>query len=725
MNSLTYKLAGIFLAMSLVPLIVGGTGAAVLQTAESTLTENNRTLKGLSGLISSAGESLTESARLQAGANAVTEQIARVQESTAAALKDMGDTMFPRAFAIARMRLALADATAAERALLLALNMRHLDPQELKATRDAQMGNLETAMNSLETARGLFITLIREGEARTGWDAFEESLAAWRANHGEFMAEIANLETLVEDMVRGGPLFASASRRAYDTAFVSGKNVREACERDIEVLSQEVVRTAETNIMNAMSSEARTRALVGDLGRESEAAIGKAGDLRAQIESAGRAADRATGLAAEALAGTSSRFWHLMVFSILGVAVAAGLGMALSLRISRPIRKMATHMSLLARGDLSDDVPASDRARKDEIGQLAGAMQDMIHSTRAEIRMANALADGDYTRPMPLRSEFDQLGRALGAMLTISNETLSRVSRAVDRVGTGASAVSQASRALSQGAETSAAALEEISRTVGHVDRQAKDNAVKAREANGLATTSRDAAQRGYNAVTELVSAMSEIQQAGKRIALVAKLIDDIAFQTNLLALNAAVEAARAGRQGKGFSVVADEVRNLSGRSAKAARETGEMVAAMTAQMEAGAQLAARSDREFREIVEATERVAQIFEGISDSSNAQSVAMAQIASGIGQIDAVTQENTVNAGQTASSAQTLSGQAEELRRMVSRFKLLSRREKPFEDGYAGARPQSATPPSNRAAERRLLLSAPEGEENGGPETEQPL
>jgi methyl-accepting chemotaxis protein len=260
-------------------------------------------------------------------------------------------------------------------------------------------------------------------------------------------------------------------------------------------------------------------------------------------------------------------------------------------------------------------------------------------------------------------------------MLKTSNEILRSVTGAIARMSRGAQEVSNTSRSLSQGAMTSAAALEEISRSVGNIDEQAKENAGQARHANDLATASRDAAKRGYDAVNELVTAMGEIQQSGKRIAMVAKLIDDIAFQTNLLALNAAVEAARAGRHGKGFAVVADEVRNLSGRSAKAAKETGDMVAAMTARMEAGTSLAARTDQEFREIVAATDQVAQIFSDIAIASNDQSKALAQISSGLLQIDLTVQDATNNAKDTASAAHSLEEQAEDLRRAVSRFRLL--------------------------------------------------
>lgn len=676
MNSITYKLAAIFIALALVPLVIGTAGTIALQTAERALNENNTALQNLSELLSSAGESLTESVALQANAESVTAQISRDQETTYATLRAMGDTMLPRTFAIAQMRLALSDAAAAERALLLALNMRHLNEDELRETREVQMRTINSALQTLASARATYLNLLNNEEEKKIWREFEHALTAWQDNHAEFMKEIANLEALVNDLVRGGPVFASVARKAYDTVFVSGKNAREACENSIALLNQAIARSAESDVKKAMDLQTASQRLTRNLDKETETSAQRAFQLSDQIQAARDTAMAATENSALALSGTARRFWFMVIFSGLGVAGVMMLGLIWAWRISKPVQRMARHMSSLAQGNVSDNVSESERRRKDEIGQFARAMQDMIEASREEIASANAMAAGDYTHSLPLRSENDQLGRAFSSMVRTTNVTLGGVSRAVDRVGEGASSMSNASRSLSEGAQTSAAAVEEISQTVHSVDRQAQENALHATEANQLATGSRDAARRGYAAVTELVGAMNEIQAAGKKIATVAKLIDDIAFQTNLLALNAAVEAARAGRQGKGFSVVADEVRNLSGRSAKAAQETGVMVEAMTARMEAGSLLAERTDHEFREIVEATDKVAKLFENIASASSAQSSAMAQIAQGLNQIDGVIQANTDNATQTTESAQALLRQAEDLRKMVGRFKLLT-------------------------------------------------
>ena len=374
----------------------------------------------------------------------------------------------------------------------------------------------------------------------------------------------------------------------------------------------------------------------------------------------------------ENMRGTVNR---LIVTTLVLTIAVVFIAIWMAWGISRPIKSMSEIMSRLAIGDMvADDVPERDLGRYDEIGLLARSLQDLTISRRDELDMANAIAHGDYTRTIPLRSELDRLGKALNTMIRINKNALSQVSQAVVEMSYGADSVSDVSVSLSQGVQTSQSVLQVISETVDTVDQQAHENASTAQGANQLAVASRNAAHRGYEAVTELTGSMAQIQQAGKKIAMVVKLIDDIAFQTNLLALNAAVEAARAGRHGKGFSVVADEVRNLSARSAKAAHETGDMVASMLLLMESGTQMAERSDKEFQEIVETTAQVAKLFEDISNASNAQSSSMSQIVHSLQQIENVTQENSENAKQMASSAGTLSRQAEELRQMVSHFRL---------------------------------------------------
>ena len=673
MKSLIFKLTLIFLVLALVPLVIGVNAFLSLQTAEKAVRGNDEALGILSGLIAKTSETIGENVQIQASANNAAGEMASSQGETSQALRDMRDSVLPRTLAISRIRFALSDATSAERALLLALNMRHIEMNELDGIRQSQLKNIDQAMATIANSAKEYAALMEGGEERKIWSEFDTALGSWQTSHREFLTELDNLDRLVEDLIRGGPLFAAASRRVYDSIFVRGREARRECERLIDLLAGNLGQITDTRVRQALDAQQRARQQLGDLARDTEAARSRAASLGMQITEATDAANLAA-MAAGEVAKATRRFRYLIVFSILGVVVALLIGVAVSVRLSRPLRETTDRLAMLTRGEMGGEVPAADLRRADEIGELARSVQDLIESTRMEIGMANAIAEGDYTQNIEMRSDDDKLGLALNIMVENTNSAMHKLGKSVQRLHIGAQSVSEASRSLSQGAETSAQALEEITETVADVDKQAQENATSAQQAKELAVASRGAAQRGYNAVSELVSAMEEIRQSGSKIASVAKLIDGIAFQTNLLALNAAVEAARAGRHGRGFSVVADEVRSLSGRSAKAAQETSAMVEAMTARMENGADLAERSDGEFREIVEATGRVVTIFEEITEASNSQSEAVAQISLGLSQIDMVIQDNTRNASWTADAAHALSRQADELRDLVSRFRI---------------------------------------------------
>ncbi len=355
----------------------------------------------------------------------------------------------------------------------------------------------------------------------------------------------------------------------------------------------------------------------------------------------------------------------ILVSLILGVYVLRYFSISL-----RRVREICGHM---AAGDLSQTMDVRGR---DDIAKMAQELNRMVTSLQAKQQVAEQIAEGDFTSEVTVLSERDVLGLAMREMVRRMNQSLGAAHEAAQQVGAGSSQIAAASQSLSSGATQSAASLEQITSSMAQIDSQTFLNAENAQQANILAAAARDAAAKGSERMGEMVSAMAEINASSKQIAKIIKVIDDIAFQTNLLALNAAVEAARAGSHGKGFAVVAEEVRNLAARSAKAARETAELIESSKAKVENGADLANKTAAVLNEIVDGVAKAADLVGEIAAASHEQAKGVTQINQGLEQIDSVTQQNSANAEQTASAAEQLSAQARELQEMLARFQLKS-------------------------------------------------
>ncbi|MBD8529405.1 MULTISPECIES: Cache 3/Cache 2 fusion domain-containing protein [unclassified Massilia] len=289
---------------------------------------------------------------------------------------------------------------------------------------------------------------------------------------------------------------------------------------------------------------------------------------------------------------------------------------------------------------------------------------------------AARIAGGDLTVQVE-RRHADEIGLLLDAMNGISR----KLSSVVGKVRDGAEQIANASNEISTGnldlcarTEQQAGSLAATSSSMGELTETVRQNAEHARQANSLAVSASTIAQKGGSMVGQVVETMESINQSSRRIADITGVIDGIAFQTNILALNAAVEAARAGEQGRGFAVVAGEVRNLAQRSAAAAREIKTLIAASSAEVDAGRDLVSKAGATMHEVLASVGRVTDIMADITAASLEQSSGIEQVNRAIGEMDDSTRHNAALVEEASAAAQAMQDQAAELARAVRLFRL---------------------------------------------------
>ncbi len=336
-------------------------------------------------------------------------------------------------------------------------------------------------------------------------------------------------------------------------------------------------------------------------------------------------------------------------------------------RVLRPVKKTAEVIQEWQRGQLELRL---ELRRQDEIGRMGQTLDAFAEAMEKEIVTAfDRLAAGDFTfAAQGVISE--PLARANRALA----QAMMQVRTTAEQIASGATQVADSSQTLSQGATEQASSLEEIAASMNQMAAQTKQSAENARQANQLSSEARGAAERGSRHMGAMVSAMTEINQAGQNIGKIIKTIDEIAFQTNLLALNAAVEAARAGQHGKGFAVVAEEVRNLAARSARAAQETAELIEGTVAKTANGQEIAGQTANALSEIVGGITKVSDLVAEIAAAASEQAEGIGQVNVGLGQIDQVTQQNTASAEESAAAAEELASQASQLQALLGKFRL---------------------------------------------------
>ncbi len=399
--------------------------------------------------------------------------------------------------------------------------------------------------------------------------------------------------------------------------------------------------------------------------------------------------------------------------TLIGILVAVVAGIGLVLTFKRPIGQITNAMRRLAEGKLETSIMGDGRV--DEIGDMARALGVFKENALAKVRMetenaearaaidaerarnddekrvseeqisfaVNALASGldrlahgDLTRSIdtPFFGSLDRLRADFNASLTTLRDTLSQIQDNALTIQANGSAMQGAAGDLSRRTEAQAASLEETAAAVEEITATVRNSADRAREANTIVVNARSNADASVVVVNDAVSAMSRIEGASKKIEQIIDVIDEIAFQTNLLALNAGIEAARAGEAGKGFAVVAMEVRELAQRSAGAAKEIKGLIETASREVSTGVGHVQKTGGVLNDISRQISDISSHMNMIATAAQDQSSALNEVNATVNRMDQMTQANSAMVEETTAMSRQLAMEADELMKLVGRFRL---------------------------------------------------
>ena len=342
-----------------------------------------------------------------------------------------------------------------------------------------------------------------------------------------------------------------------------------------------------------------------------------------------------------------------------------------------PVKKIMKGAAQLEEGNLKIKIDVN---TNDELGRLAKAinhisviMDNYVNDISRQLsRMAENNMDvkidqkyiGDF---IPIQASIEKITDSL-------NRTLGQIIISADQVASGSEQVSSGAQTLSKGATEQEAAVNELAASIDSLAEDVAANADDAQEMNITVTEVSERIGKCNDEMKKLIEAMTEIRNSSAGIEKVIRTIEDIARQTNLLSLNASVEAERAGETGKGFVVVAHEIRDLATRSAESVKQTTELIEHSFRAVRNGAAIADDTAKSLSAVVDGAEKITDVANKINVASQNQKMILQDLTKSVDMIEEVVQHNTTVSQESAGTSTELSQHSKRLHELVYKFKL---------------------------------------------------
>ncbi|MBQ8568947.1 MAG: hypothetical protein IJ446_07000 [Oscillospiraceae bacterium] len=350
----------------------------------------------------------------------------------------------------------------------------------------------------------------------------------------------------------------------------------------------------------------------------------------------------------------------------------------------RPIKQVEDAIVKLGNIQLDAGADINELAGKDdEIGHIAAAAIHLCGNMKNAVgdigRILGEMADKNLAVDINLNrelyiGEFSELFESIGTIQQNLIEVMSNISAAAEQVNSGSWQVAAGAQNLSDGAAGQTESIDMLAKSIIDINDRVKENADSCSEACRMMVLTSENVNEVNKKMNRLTEAMESISGNSGEIKNIIKTIEDIAFQTNILALNAAVEAARAGSAGKGFSVVADEVRNLAGKTSEAVRVTTSLIENTVEAVDNGSAVTGETVEAMKSLSGYIVKAKSIMEHAAEIGVSQSQMVNEINSDIAQISQVVQSNSATAEQSAAASEELSGQAGNLSQLINKFNL---------------------------------------------------